>query len=223
MLIGCEDRDIFLKGLNFPPEVWFIKNGEVIQGHILDSLKTSLKSPQTTYGFTIRGRDTENGLAGIEYNILEGSGNIEGNIQGRTFVLDELGIGQGTYIPELPDENLKLKITAKDNFGQTSSITLELFVFSNLSPVANSFEVRKTAINHPMEHELDASTSFDRDQGYGGVISVYEWTINDVSFQSPHAVSKHIFQNTGTYTISLRVKDNDGSWSNTLNSIVTIN
>jgi PKD repeat protein len=68
----------------------------------------------------------------------------------------------------------------------------------------------------PLQVRLDASQSFDSD----GLISKYIWNFGDGSPEKDGApIESHIFQNPGTYQVSLKVIDDTGLESNQTTTI----
>jgi len=109
-------------------------------------------------------------------------------------------------------------LTAEDGFGTTASATLELMSFYNLDPVAQFF-VQRTDILSDYEIMIDASSSFDKDQLYGGEVSYYQFIIDSDTTNFPDPTMYYSFPGpTFGAVIGVRVKDNSGGWS-TINTI----
>ena len=100
-----------------------------------------------------------------------------------------------------------------DAYNLQSTANLQLLVFSNLSPVAN-FIATQTGQFDPLQFQIDASTSYDRDAKYGGAISNYEFTITpNYRVTTNQPIVNYIFPKVGNYQIALMVQDNDSAWS----------
>ena len=66
---------------------------------------------------------------------------------------------------------------------------------------------RQQAGTAPLTVQLDASTSTDT----GGSIASYAWNFGDNSAAGSGVTTSHVFQATGTYTVTLTVTDNGGA------------
>jgi PKD repeat protein len=75
----------------------------------------------------------------------------------------------------------------------------------NIPPVADAGGPYSAEAFEPLQ--LDASGSKDPD----GTISFYRWNFGDGSSQILEKNPNHIYRNTGTYTATLTIIDNDGS------------
>jgi hypothetical protein len=109
-----------------------------------------------------------------------------------------------------------------DYYGETSSISLELFVFNNLYPVCR-LQIKEVKELSDYEYLIDLSSSFDRDARFGGNVISYEYKIgNYYSLTTEKEAIYHIFPTAGTYDVKCRVKDNDGAWSDVVTTKVII-
>src|SRR5690606_17792682 len=98
-----------------------------------------------------------------------------------------------------------------DKFDAVSKAKLNLYVFDNLKPVA---QLSYAKLNE-YEVEIDVSSSYDRDQKYGGKIKSYHFNINGTSFTTPQPKVRHVFPQKGTYIVTLFVTDNSNDISET--------
>ena len=106
-------------------------------------------------------------------------------------------------------------LTVTDDLGSTSSSTQQLRVRAgaNQAPVVN-FQM---APSNPRVNEqvtFDASNSFDPD----GQITRYEWSFGDNSSATGRTVT-HSYRSSGSFSVTLRVFDNQGSSSFTTQSV----
>lgn len=108
------------------------------------------------------------------------------------------GEGIRTYV-------VKFKATARDGFGETTA-TIE--VNPNKGPVADFTMIPSPGfINIPVS--FDASASSDED----GQIVSYEWNFGDGGTNiTDEKQIEHIYTAPGTYTVTLKVKDNDDDY-----------
>ncbi|MHC1705794.1 MAG: hypothetical protein AB9846_17975 [Tenuifilaceae bacterium] len=115
----------------------------------------------------------------------------------------------------------RVVLTTNDSFGASAEFTLNLTVFRNLSPAVR-FSVVKIGLSSPYEVEVDASASFDKDSRFGGNIVLYEYTLVNYSFQSSLNKVRYIFGSSGEKKISVRVKDNSGTWSELVSKYIVL-
>jgi hypothetical protein len=109
-----------------------------------------------------------------------------------------------------------------DSFKKEGKATATFTVFDNILPEA-LFTVTLTGIHDPLEYNIDASASFDRDKKYGGEINQYEFFINNLyTVITPFNNINYIFPASGLYTISVRVRDNNGAWSAYKTQVINI-
>jgi len=76
----------------------------------------------------------------------------------------------------------------------------------NVPPVAQ-FQATADDWYAPADVSFDASASVDAD----GQITAYDWAFGDGSTAAGETVA-HTYSSAGTYTVTLRVCDNDGEW-----------
>lgn len=176
-----------------------------------DSMKLTNGSGEYPVEIIIQDRD--NNLKSISFEVLSGQGNLFQN----GISTDEIQLGKFenlslSYGPNRIGTHI-LSFNAEDAFEQSSSNNLELFVFDNFLPIAQ-FDLVKPEVQHdPLEYRIDASSSYDFDVKFGGVLVAYEFTfLGKIVVLTENQIGI-IFPETGTYDIGLRVKDNDGEWS----------
>lgn len=120
-----------------------------------------------------------------------------------------------SYVKVTPSEvgETTLLMTTTDCYRRTSEVEVKLACFINLPPVAHA-QCDVIAIINPLERKINATTSYDRDQKYGGKILAYEFTIGGTKTVTNNVgYMMHIFPKAGTYRVKVRVKDSDGIWS----------
>jgi len=115
----------------------------------------------------------------------------------------------------------QISFSASDCYNKKGIANLTVVTFKNLPPVAE-VTVIKTAIHSPLEIEIDASASYDLDARFGGSIVEYEYKLNDLTQVSSHSTFPYIFGVSGQKQISVRVKDNDGAWSDEKTVYITL-
>ena len=106
-------------------------------------------------------------------------------------------------------------------FGKYASLVLlfALLIFSlngcnsNKAPTA-SFSANPSTGGAPLQVSFDAGNSEDPD----GIIDEFEWEFGDGTTGNGSAID-HTYENTGEYTITLTVTDNDGSTATTTGSV----
>lgn len=211
-LVGCDNTQEFLDELNQAPQINFMNSTE---GPILrDSIKLGLKHSQEFYEVRFRVFDENDNIREVSFTQIAGIGTlyqfgieiIDNNIKLESDVLlfKYFPLNLGLH---------KFRLTVSDNFDTSNSVEIELEAFNNLLPVAN-FNVQKLGQRSKREYKINASESYDNDQRFGGKISEYEYSVMGKIYSILSTELKVIFPETGVYTIGVRVKDNDGQWSN---------
>lgn len=98
-----------------------------------------------------------------------------------------------------------VKLIVEDVIGQTASDSIEIRV--NMPPVA-LFTVAPESGDAPLDITVNAINSFDPD----GFIVSYDWDFGDGTvIENGDVVEEHTYTDTGDYTITLTVTDNDGA------------
>jgi hypothetical protein len=124
------------------------------------------------------------------------------HINNNLVTVNNTGEGVSTY-----------NLSATDAFGKKATASVQLTYFKNLKPFC-VFTVTKTGELSDYEIEIDASTSYDQDSKFGGEIVSYEYIVgNDYDEITSLSSIRYICSGTGQKTITVRVKDNDGEWS----------
>lgn len=159
----------------------------------IDSIKLG-----KTYSLEYRVTDEQKGLSLTPPNFgnwkLEQSGNFEN--------VTPSAEGEAT-----------LSLSATDCYGLTGQKSVKLVCFNNLPPVAKA-SCDVIAIISPLERKINAMSSYDRDQKYGGKIIAYEFTITgNKPVINATGFMMYIFPKTGSYRVKVRVQDSDSVWS----------
>jgi len=174
-------------------------------------------NPQTleTINFIDSSTDPENDLIRWEWNFGDGN----------TFSTTDSTQKSPQYQYTVGNKTYTVTLTVYDRFNLSSSVSKNIFV-SNRIPVAvissNPVGINKVITgNAPLTVVFD-SLSYDLD----GQVTDYEWTITGLvstpittksftyTFDTPRFVP---------YTVSHRVRDNDGFWSNVVTIAVKVN
>lgn len=128
--------------------------------------------------------------------------NWTSDYDGETLSVSPSGVGEADIV-----------VSATDVYERTVKATIRIVCFDNVAPVAKA-SCDVIAILTPYERMINASKSFDPDQKYGGGIEAYEFTIGGIQTAiNDDGVLYHIFPEAGQYRIRVRVRDNDGVWS----------
>lgn len=215
LLVQCDDKIPSLEELNLAPELEYYSrsttNWTTANDTIIDIAKVYTIENNINYAVAIRSIDANNNFESI--NITEGESggkfflNEQNFTQNTVVSLDSFSLAYRYYKPE----KREFKIGSKDDFGLLKTIIFQINFVENEIPEAK-LEIRAVNTNAQNEYVLDASKSQDQDKSLGGFITDYEYTINDVVINNPSNLIHHVFI-PGSHTIGLRVKDNDGLWS----------
>ncbi len=188
---------------------------------VADSVKVIGETAK--YIFELTATDHDDNLKSISYEIISGDGSLLQN----GAVIKEIQTGQSesillSYAPSRSGTHI-LNFNIVDAFDQEASITLDLYAFENIVPVSQ-FDLIKPEVQHdPLEYLIDASSSYDPDEKFGGGIIAYEYTFLGKTVELSSSTIGVIFPENGTYDIGVRIKDNDGDWSEMLVKAVIIN
>ena len=227
LLISCNTREDYFEINNLEPTTSELElehntgsvSFETDPITISDTLKTSLTP---SYNFKITLEDEVDHVI-IKQTIREGDGTtkvndvyIEENIPQRSSEIDL------EFTPTKNGMNV-VDYEFEDVYGKVTIVRLRLFSFKNNRPVAK-FTYENTKLFNAKEYQISAETSFDSDNRYGGYISEYEFQIGlYYSVVTEKNYINHIFSEAGTYAVKVRVKDNDGAWSDFKTNIIVIN
>lgn len=109
--------------------------------------------------------------------------------------------------------NTSFSLNVTDSYGLTTSVFFDVYVLENVKPDA-IFQAWNSRGLDPYEITVDASASLDHQEKWGGAIVLYEYYINgDFLTSTEKSLVKYIVPEAGNYKIDVRVKDNEGAWS----------
>ncbi len=200
---SCDNREDYFIDVNKAPTLSLINNGVALEGNTLsDSLKIGV--PQS-----------------LQYFIQDEEKIILQVIQEQPKSTFEVGNELISFTGTTEGQN-NFSLTAKDSFGQEAKFSITFTVFRNIAPVAQ-FAVKKIGVSSPYEYEVDASASYDKDARFNGKITEYEYTLANYKFSSPLNKVRYVFGSAGQKQIRVRVKDNNGDWSNQTAEYIVLN
>ena len=196
-ITGCDKRKDFYSTINESPKIEMRKQGTPL---FVTGLNDSIKKMFPDYYLELKVTDEEKLPLNYSLTNLADKFSITNNV-GR-FTPDTTKLGTHGIV-----------FTTTDSYKVTTTAMATFVVFDNLPPVA-LFTAAKQAVYDPLQYNIDASASYDGDSKYGGKIVEYEFTIN-TSYKVNTGFNNinYIFPAAGNYTLSVRVKDNNGVWS----------
>lgn len=221
LLTSCDNREKkFIQpstpdGPSFPELVLSDANGKLLTA---DSIKLSLKSmrKEGTYTLTLKGGSALKDLTSLA---ISGSGILTVGTNPEGYVRLSNGSYPVVWKPTAPGTS-RLKFTMVDDSKTIREAFVDVATFDNLPPVANfqAKKINQIAVN---EYLIDASSSYDKDQKYGGYIKSYEYTVEGKTFVTKDPSIKWIFSTSGSYPIKLKVTDGDDA-IHSVSQILTI-
>lgn len=208
LLSSCDDRDAVFDGFKKSKFVFLSPDGEV--KIMVDSIKISLKSQRKVSSFRILVED-EN-IDNVSFSFALGGGTLK---QNGVALVRTLDLSKSVIDLEFTPESIGTHVLifrATDRSGEVSDITVTFTSFLNVPPVAD-FSLTKLAVLSNLEYEIDASSSYDGDEKFGGGIVLYRYTINGQVMDSHENKIKWIFGSSGLYTIKVEAQDADEAWA----------
>ncbi len=198
-LTACDNRSDYWAEIDYNGSFALVNaSGDTLtslSGVYSDSVKTN---HSRKYSYSILSAQDCN--LSFEYDSTKGD--VELDLESQVFNVTSASTG-----------DLTVNFTITDPFGRLDERSLEVQSNDNQLPVAAA-EVSLLGNVSAYEIEIDASGSYDADATIGGELIAYEYEIVDVCTDSVSLSSyKRILQDTGTYTIKVRVLDNDKAWS----------
>jgi len=216
-IISCErHRDPF-SSLNKKPDIQEFSFAD-------DSLKFNLEEP---FKIKLKYEDDEDQKLTATFKFVSGQGDIfhssftEISKTSGTIVFEAPSNFDGrlNFIPDTTGKvEIELELSDKVKLVTKKA---ETFFFDNLKPVA-SFTYRLLSNVSPYDLEVDAKASYDPDEGK---IEWYYWLFGDGTQEIPTKANtyRHTYQQSGTYSVRLKVVDNDGGMDSTINVVPTNN
>jgi hypothetical protein len=202
-LSSCDNRKDYFIEVNKAPILTLVKNGVELTGNTLsDSLK--IGEP-----FSLHYCISDEEKIRIQVTQEQQQNTVDIGSELISFT----GVTEG--------QNL-VNLTAEDSFNEEAKFSITFTVFRNIAPVA-SFTVKKIGVSSPYEYEVDASASYDKDARFNGKISEYEYTLANYKFSTTLSKVRYVFGSVGQKQIRVRVKDNNGDWSNQVSEYVVLN
>ena len=202
-LSSCDNRKDYFIEVNKAPILTLVKNGVELTGNTLsDSLK--IGEPFSLHYFI---SDEEKIRIQVTQEQQQSTVDIGSELISFT------GVTEGQD---------QVTLMAKDSFNEEAKFSISFTVFRNIAPVA-LFSVKKIGVSSPYEYEVDASGSYDKDARFNGKITEYEYTLANYKFSSPLSKVRYVFGSAGQKQIRVRVKDNNGDWSNQVSEYVVLN
>ena len=202
-LPSCDNREDYFIDINKAPTLSLVKNGLELKGSTLsDSLKIGV--PLSLQYFI---QDEEKIILNVSQEQQKSTFEVGAEL------INFTGVDEG--------KNL-VSLTAKDSFNEEAKFSISFTVFRNIAPVA-LFSVKKIGVSSPYEYEVDASASYDKDARFNGRIVEYEYTLANYKFSTTLSKVRYVFGSAGQKQIRVRVKDNNGDWSNQVSEYVVLN
>jgi len=216
-IISCEKHKDPFSALNKQPDIQEFAFDS-------DSLKFKQEEP---FKISLKYEDDEGQQLTATFKFISGHGDIfhsgftEVSKTSTTIVFDAPSQFDGklNFIPDTTGK-VEIELELSDKVKITTR-KAETFFFDNLKPIA-SFSYRLLSNVSPYEVEVDARTSYDPDEGK---IEWYYWLFGDGTPEIPTKANtyRHSYQQAGTYTVRLKVVDNDGGVDSTIKVIPTNN
>lgn len=226
LIVSCDDKIKELNSLNLNPTLeyfsrtttnWTPNNGTIVK----DSAKIYTSENNLNYTAVLRAKDPNNNFGSVVIETVDLQDKFfvdnEQYLQYAQVKLDSFSIAYRNGVVDTK----QFSIIAYDDFNEFDKITFDVTFVENKLPIP-LLEINLTNNQTTNEYHLDGSKSKDGDQRLGGFIREYEFIIDHDIINTPESVISHVFSK-GTHEVSLRVKDNDGIWSEKTTQTITIN
>lgn len=214
---SCSDKKESMELLNSAPEIFLVKKGTKLIT-LTDSIRL-YDGYINYYNLKLAMADSNLNQWKATYQVDTGEAKVY--YQGSELLLPSIRVDASEVALSASATKLGLNVisfTAEDRFGKTAKANLRLFVFDNLPPVADlQYTLTGTRL-----YEFDGSASRDPDANYDGRVVTYVFEIEGKEFQSSSPIVRHIFSIAGIYTVKLRVIDNSGATSPSVNLRLTV-
>ena len=223
LIIACENHKDPFSAANDAPEIQSFSFDN-------DSLKFTGKPPFDLAQINLKYGDNEKQPLTASFKFLSGGGTIvhglftvmqtEKNV--KTYQIPgEFDSDKNGRLIFVPDSTGLVEIELEISDGvKTARKSITAFFFRNLRPRA-AFTTRLQSNVAPYSIEVDGSASRDRD---AGEIEWYYWTFGDGSatVKTHSKVFQHQYQQAGTYSLRLKVADDEGGVDST-EAVITTN
>ena len=224
LILACEKRKDPFSALNKAPVIQEFSFED-------DSLKFTKTQPFDISYLTLKYVDNERQQLTATFNFLTGSGKIfhtlfkEKTRKGNSITFDvpsSFNSDEDGRIGFIPDTIglVEIELVLSDKVKLIEK-TITAFFYKNLDPAAIFTYKLKSSVS-PYELEVDASRSHDRD---AGKIEWYYWWFGDgtPTVKTGSNTFQHKYQRSGTYTVRLKVEDDEGGLDSTEQAISTNN
>lgn len=213
VIVACDDRATGLKDFNDPPKIVLqAQRGGAETQLLIDSVK--LSDPDFSYmPFIIRIEDPNKNIKHVIMSVVAGAGYLQYQDDQTTDTVRIIA-NKGIYrfVPTQAG-SIIVRFVVTDYFNQTDSAIMQVYAFNNLPPVAG-LEVSYLGAADKYEYLLSAAGAYDADHSFGGVISKYVFSVNNIKIaETTKPAIPYIFPTGGNYTCKVQVWDNDGAAS----------
>ena len=224
LIFACEKRKDPFSALNSAPNIEEFSFED-------DSLKFTNIEPYDVSYITLKYSDAEDQDLTATFTFLSGGGTIfhtlfqEKSSTENSIIFDipnEFDSDEDGKLSFIPDTTglVELELEISDKIKMTSE-TKTTYFYKNLAPVA-IFSYKLLSTVSPYEVEFDASQSYDSDEGK---VTNYYWYFDDGTTTEPIQSNKtqHSYQFSGTYSVKLKVEDDEGAVDSTEQMVSTQN
>jgi len=212
LLCSCDSRMEDIGAMNAPPEIAILTDGWTVS-ELTDSVRIPASGDRVFYNLQLVMDDPDNNLK--QCKVLLDSTKTAVYYNGSPLRIPSLRTDQRTLpvsLSPLREGSAEVVFELADKFNGKGTAKLILYAFENLAPEAM---IRYDMVNGH-EVELDASGSYDRDHRYGGRILSYTFSIDGVPFETHRPKVRHVFPQKGNHAVALKVMDNSGAFSKTV-------
>ncbi len=205
LVSGCTDVKDYYYNIDKAPEIKVKVYGEWRENNYRDTIKVN-KEIEIEYMVTDQDGDGFKADVGLTLETQY------------SFFYGELK-NEKKYIVGTTTEGLKrFTIVAKDEYGKGGAASLEFVSIKNLPPVA---KMDVTVVGE-REIEVNAESSYDKDQRFGGGIKYFKYDLNGYKFESYSNRAKYKFSTGGVKVIKVIVVDTDNVESGEQTKVISL-
>ncbi|PYF68431.1 PKD domain-containing protein [Pedobacter nutrimenti] len=207
IVAGCDKREDYFVKNALPPDIG-IQRGDQLFLNLSDSVKV-IRADQKYYPIELKLGSVNSEINSLTYQITQGKGEIEYRekpISGNSLP-SEYNTVIVKYIPESLGQH-QIQFTATNRFGAKQILNTRILFFNNIPPIA-ALKIDPT--DNPKEFIINGEGSTSGDAKFGGYLVKYAIKVNDQEFILKSPKMHYIFPQSGEYTITLKVYDNDGA------------